>query len=72
MKCSICGDAKTVQVQGTYWLCGKCVFEKIESLTEAWKLYSESKAKITELERQLDITKPHVSMTYEEIVKREA
>ena len=28
--CSICGDRPAVNVEGTYWLCGTCVNEKLE------------------------------------------
>lgn len=28
--CSVCGGLPAVNVDGTYWLCGPCVLEKIE------------------------------------------
>ena len=31
MNCSICDTKETVQVHTTYWLCGPCVLERIES-----------------------------------------
>lgn len=27
--CSVCGQSPAVNIQGTYWLCGPCAFERI-------------------------------------------
>lgn len=29
--CSVCGDVPCVNVEGTYWLCGPCVLERISA-----------------------------------------
>lgn len=33
--CSVCGHTPVVNVDGTYWLCGECVSEKLPSSPEA-------------------------------------
>ena len=32
--CSVCGDRPAVNVDGTYWLCGPCVNERLDTRPE--------------------------------------
>jgi hypothetical protein len=35
--CSICGQKPAVNLEGTYWLCGGCVNEKLKDIVEIQK-----------------------------------
>ncbi len=39
--CSICGGRPAVNVEGTYWLCGPCVNEKLERDLDTLMMYKK-------------------------------
>jgi hypothetical protein len=38
--CSVCGQKPVVNVEGTYWMCGGCVKEKLAEMEELKRTHS--------------------------------